>query len=133
MSLVPIVGGGLWMPSYYPATWATGTTAYIIDATGEKAVCVCHAPKIGNIDRFDFNIAAVTNSPDNGLRASLQGVDLTTGQNNGTILGATNNAFALYAHTVTAGWKSIELWRSGSGDEGAVARLCAGFADVRGV
>ena len=117
MSLVPIVGGGLWMPSYYPTAWAVGTTAYLIDATGEKAVCVCHAPKIGNIDRFDFNVAAVTNSPDNGLRASLQGVDLATGQNNGTILGATNNAFALYAHTVTTGWKS-----SNFGEVAAVTR-----------
>ena len=117
MSLVPIIGGGLWMPSYYPTAWATGTTTYVIDATGEKAVLVCLAPKTGNIDRFDFNIASVTNSPDNGLRASLQGVDLTTGQNNGTILGATNNAFVLYAHTVTAGWKSTNF-----GEVAAVTR-----------
>jgi hypothetical protein len=61
------------------------------------------------LDRFDFVIGTVTNSPDNGLRACFQGVDLATGLQNGTVLGATNNAKVTYAHPVTTGWKSTDF------------------------
>lgn len=108
MSLQTILGGGLWAPPILTEIFESAST-YVIDAAGEQVALIMRAPRAGVIDRFDFNIHAVGNSPDNGLRASLQTVDLTTGLPSGTILGATNNGFVTYAHTVTTGWKSTNF------------------------
>jgi len=109
MSLTALEGQGVWVP----ATWAWATsiagTGYVIDAAGELAALVLRCPRAGTLDRFDFNLVTVTNSPDAGLRASFQGVDAATGLPDGTVLGATSNAFVTYAHTVTTGWKSTNF------------------------
>lgn len=108
MSLQALPKGTIWFPSLMQSLLVYGSGTHTIDATGEKSALVFRAPKSGNLDRFDFNVAAVTNSPDNGLRASFQAVD-ATGFPDGTPLGATNNAFVTYAHTVTTGWKSTNF------------------------
>lgn len=109
MALQILDGAGGWFPSYIPMTGSLGSSTYVMDAAGEKAVLILQAPRAGTLDRFDFNVATVTNSPDNGLRASFQGVSATDGQNDGTILGATNNAFVTYADPLTTGWKSTNF------------------------
>lgn len=92
-----------------PGSATSVGTTYVADAVNEKVTLIFMAPRTGNIDRFEFNVGVVTNSPDNGLRASLQSVDMTTGQPTGTILGATNGAHVTYAHTVTTGWKKTSF------------------------
>jgi len=111
VSLTTLPGGVAWWPDALVWTNNFGIAGgtYLIDATGEIAAMVIQCPKAGTLDRFDFHVATVTNSPDNGLRASFQGVDLATGLPDGTILGATNSAFVTYAHTVTTGWKSTNF------------------------
>lgn len=109
MALQLLESSGVWVPSYPMDGPSISSSNYVIDASGEKAVLVLRCPRAGVIDRFDFLVGAVANSPDNGLRASLQTVDATTGQNTGTLLGATNNAAVTYAHTVTTGWKSTNF------------------------
>lgn len=110
MALQATKAGGFWFPEAAGMIIPTvGNGTFIIDATGEQAALILRCPKAGTLDRFDFNIGAVGNSPDNGLRASFQGVSATTGLPSGTILGATNNAFVTYAHTVTTGWKSTNF------------------------
>lgn len=100
--------GGLWVPT--PANgFAFDETLYVIDATTERVALIVRCPKAGVIDRFDAHVGVVTNSPDNGLRFSIQGVSLVTGLPDGTILGATSNAFVTYAHTVTTGWKATDF------------------------
>lgn len=109
MALRSLSSGGLWVPSMpYTDPFITAST-YLIDASGERAVLILRCPKAGTLDRFDALVGTVLNSPDNGLRFSFQGVDAATGLNDGTILGATNNAFVTYAHTVTTGWKSTNF------------------------
>jgi len=110
MALQVITGGGFWTDALSIENFGgIGASTYALDAASEKAVVILQCPKAGTLDRFDFNIGTVTNSPENGLRASFQGVSLTDGQNDGTILGATSNAFVTYAHTVGAGWKSTNF------------------------
>lgn len=108
MALQTIDGGGVWIPQSYD-NHTIGASTFVLDATGEYAALVFIAPKTGNIDRFDFHVGAVGNSPDNGLRASLQTVDGATGLPTGTLLGATNNAAVTYAHSVTTGWKNTDF------------------------
>lgn len=108
MALQSLPGAGLWVPAPFSG-YTVAATTYVLDADTEKAVLVCRAPKAGILDRFDFNLGAVTNSPENGLRASFQGVNVADGQNDGTILGATNSAAVTYAHSVTTGWKNTNF------------------------
>lgn len=108
MALQTILGGGVWAPPLITEIFETGST-YVIDATGEQVALILRCPRAGTLDRFDFNIHAVGNSPDNGLRASFQGVSATTGLPDGVVLGGTNNAFVTYAHAVTTGWKSTNF------------------------
>lgn len=108
MAYATIEGSGLWIPATQLQLLSLGSSTYLIDATGEKTVLIWECPRAGDLDRFDLLIGTVANSPDNGLRASFQGVD-GSGNNDGTILGATNNAFVTYAHTVTTGWKSTNF------------------------
>lgn len=105
------LAGGLWVPTGYPLL-ANDESVYVIDASGEKAALILRCPRDGVLDRFDAHVAVVTNSPDNGLRFSFQGVNLTTGQPDGTILGATANASVTYAHPVATGWKSTNFTES---------------------
>jgi len=109
MSLAALGGAGAWIPTAVPLDPASGAATFVLDAAGEMAALIVRCPKAGTIDRFDFNVSTVTNSPDNGLRASIQGVDAATGLPDGTVLGATSNAFVTYAHTVTTGWKSTNF------------------------
>lgn len=109
MTLRALRGAGAWVPAPIYGASTIGTSVYLIDASGEKAVAICRCPRAGTLDRFDFLVGVVTNSPDNGLRASFQGVNPADGQNDGTILGATNNAAVTYPHTVTTGWKSTNF------------------------
>ncbi len=109
MTAQSLAGSGLWVPDFIPINFALENTTFVIDASGERAVVVLRCPKDGVLDRFDALVGAVANSPDNGLRFSFQGVNAADGQNDGTILGATNNAFVTYAHTVTTGWKSTNF------------------------
>lgn len=109
MALQTLAGAGLWVPSANLGDVSISNGTYIIDATGEQAAVILRCPKAGDLDRFDFLIGTVTNSPDNGLRASFQGVSAATGLPDGTVLGATNNAKVTYAHTVTTGWKSTNF------------------------
>lgn len=123
-TLQPVVGG-LWTP--YIADVSLGNNIYIIDLAGEVAVLVFRCPRDGVLDRFDFNLDTVTNSPDNGLRASFQGVSATTGLQDGVILGGTNNAFVTYAHVVAAGWKSTNFGETVTVTRG---QLIAGVIDI---
>lgn len=118
--------GGVWVPPPINGNMTIDAAVFVIDAAGEQAALIFRCPKAGNIDRVDFGVT-VSNSPDNGLRASLQGVSATTGLPDGTILGATNNAFVTYAHTVTTGWKSTNF-----GEVAAVTRgqLVAAVVDI---
>lgn len=102
-------GEGFWIGAsmdHQGPTISSGT--YRIDATGEYSALIFRAPKDGDLDRFDFNVATVTNSPDNGLVAGFEGVD-GSGLPDGTYLGATANAKTTYAHTLTTGWKSTNF------------------------
>jgi hypothetical protein len=121
------VVGGLWIPGPYVAQPPvhTGTT-FLIDASGDRAALIFRAPKAGDIDRFDAAIV-VSNSPDNGMRFSLQSVDAATGLNSGTILGATNQASITYNHTVTTGWKSTPFTEAATVTRG---QLLAAVVDI---
>jgi hypothetical protein len=86
MALVDLAG---WARVGFPLgatneNFATATTTYVLDASGEIAAVIFKAPKTGSIDRVTAHVGAVGNTPDNGLRASLQNVNLTTGVNDGT-------------------------------------------------
>lgn len=98
-----------WAPVFFAGTGTVAATTFVIDATTERAVLLFMAPKTGNVDRIEFNVGAVTNSPDNGLRAGLQSVNMATGLETGTWLGATANGFVVYPHTVTTGWKNTNF------------------------
>ena len=124
MAIVEL-SGGVWYPHLYDSFYGTNDLTYLIDASSEKSVMIFEAPKSGDIDRVDVYIV-VGNSPDNGLRVSLQGVD-ASGQNNGTILGATNNAYVTYAHTVSTGWKSSNFGEVATVTKG---QLLAAVVDI---
>jgi hypothetical protein len=109
MTLQTLSGGGVWVPNFEHDNHTVASNAYVIDASGEIAALIFRCPKDGTLDRFDALVGAVSNSPDNGLRFSFQGVSATTGLPDGTILGATSNAFVTYAHSVTTGWKSTNF------------------------
>lgn len=60
-------------------------TVRIIDASGEKYAAVFRVPKTGNITKVMFRVIAAT-TPQT-LRASLQTVDMATGEPTGTLYG----------------------------------------------
>jgi hypothetical protein len=62
---------------------SAGNTSLLIDASGEKVGCVFLAPKAGNISTLTFALGTVTTGQT--IKASLQDVDATTGQPDGTI------------------------------------------------
>lgn len=103
MTLVELDGfTTVWLPhGMFPnTTYALQTTTYLMDASGEKACLIFRVPKTGNIDRLAAVIAAVANAPDNGLRFSLQNVQLTDGQPDGTV---DENA-TVASGSVATGW-----------------------------
>lgn len=60
--------------------------SFLLDAAGEKyAVCFV-VPKDGTITKLGHLLGTVTQAPANGLTISLQEIDLTTGDPNGTPL-----------------------------------------------
>lgn len=103
MTLVELDGfSTAWFPhGMWPnSTFSINTNTYVMDASGEKAVLVFRVPKTGNIDRLAAVIAAVGNAPDNGLRFSLQNVQATDGQPDGTV---DENA-TVASGSVATGW-----------------------------
>lgn len=99
-------GGRAFYPAYprSAGAWAFDTTSFQINASGEVAVLVAKAPIAGTIDRFATIMSTVANTPDNGLRFSLQGVSTTTGLQDGTIIEGTNAFATVASGSVGPGW-----------------------------
>jgi len=95
------VGQEFWFPPYpQGASQALNASTFLMDASGEYVSLVLCAPMAGTIDKFGTFLAAVGNAPDNGLRFSMQGVDLSTGLPDGVV-----DQFATVASgSVTTGW-----------------------------
>lgn len=97
-------GLGTWLPRWQDeAVTAINATTYVLDATGEVAAFICHAPKTGNLQGVEAYIGAVTNVLNNGLRCGIQGVSLTTGLNDGVYSRSVTSAANTPAAT---GWFS---------------------------
>lgn len=70
------IGGRFQWPT--PMAWTAalpifGATTLLMDASGEKAALVFHAPKAGTLDKFEFRLGTLTNTT-NGVRCSFQSV-----------------------------------------------------------
>jgi len=89
MTLVAI-GSTLYLPSYPPGYLtqnigvATYPTVNLLDAATEKLAMSFTVPKDGTLAKAGFLLGTVTQAPVNGLRASFQDFDLTTGDPDGT-------------------------------------------------
>lgn len=74
---IQTINGGLWIPNSSPFSVALpgfGSLGIISSANGRLAY-VFQIPKSGTLDWFEVRQQANTNTPDNGLRFSFQGVD----------------------------------------------------------
>lgn len=79
---------------------ALDTSTLVMDASGELVEMILQVPITGTVDRFGAVIAAVTNTPDNGLRFSFRDVSLSTGLQDTTV-----DQFATVASgSVATGW-----------------------------
>lgn len=97
-------GLGTWFPRWQDeAVTAINATTYVLDAAGEVAAFICHAPRTGNIQGVECYIGAVTNVLNNGLRCGIQGVDASTGLNDGSYVQSVTSAANTPAAT---GWFS---------------------------
>jgi hypothetical protein len=73
----------------YPRAWSFGAfqpqinSNLLIDAAGEYAAYVFRAPRTGTIDSVGILTGAVARAPINGMRVSLQAVNLSTGAPDG--------------------------------------------------
>jgi hypothetical protein len=63
---------------------AISASTYVADQSGEYIALVGQVPKAGVLTRFEFNLAAVTNAADNGIRCSFQDPVDSTGLPDGT-------------------------------------------------
>lgn len=92
MSLVSIGGGVQWLGTMGDESFSLGTATYVLDASGEKVQLICYAPRTGNLKRFECYLAAVGNVPNNGLKFSFQGVNLTTGEADAVVAASVTTA-----------------------------------------
>ncbi|MGH9970828.1 MAG: hypothetical protein ACREBG_23970 [Pyrinomonadaceae bacterium] len=85
MAFIDIPG---WPISYPPVGSSNANSAFAaglrIDAATEKVAFILRAPRAGNLNRVGFRFATVTQAPANGLTVSLQTVDATNGDPDGT-------------------------------------------------
>lgn len=82
MAFITIPDGGIFVP---PSVLHTGTTALLIDASGEKFTVVFTVPATGVIDAFGVLLGTVGQAPTNGLKFSLQDVSGADGNPDGVI------------------------------------------------
>jgi hypothetical protein len=81
------------LPSHHFATTNLGpafTTAITIDAVGERAAAIFHAPATGSIEKIAYRVATHTTTGNADIR--LETVDLSTGNPSGTLWAANTNA-----------------------------------------
>lgn len=85
MAIVSI-DGGLWLgpiPQWFAAVPGFTTTTALTAST-HKTAMIFQVPHTGTLDKIEFRMGAIANSPDNGIRVSFQDVDATTGAPDGT-------------------------------------------------
>ena len=88
--MIPRIVAGSGLPSFANMT---------LNASGDKVAYVIAAPKAGDIEAVGFRVGTVGNNPDNGVRVSLQTVDLATGSANGTQSQFRDHTSALSSNT----------------------------------
>jgi hypothetical protein len=97
---VAIVPCSFELPPVQRITTALAVSTYVLDASGEVAVLVFRPSKTGNLTRFEAWVAAIGNTPDNGLRFSFQDVSTSTGLQDGGV-----DQFATIASgSLSTGW-----------------------------
>ncbi len=77
-----------------------GATTYLCDANGEYCAIIGKVPKSGTLTRFEFNLRALANAVDNGIRCSFQDVNTTTGLPDGT----PDQSATIASGAQSAGW-----------------------------
>lgn len=80
------IQGRVMLPDISPLIWSE--SGHQLDASGEKHQMIVQVPKDGNVTDIGFRTRAVNTSQT--LKVSLQSVDTTTGNADGTILGSGN-------------------------------------------
>lgn len=97
--------GFSYCPSPIDASSAITKQTMVIDAAGEKAAFVVMATKTGTIRKVGFRVATVTSAGDVDVR--LEGVSLTTGDPDGSLLHASAELLAFTISTI--GWKTADF------------------------
>lgn len=77
------------------------STDFICDASGEKVAFLISVPRTGNLTRFEFYLAAVANTPDNGIRCSFQDPD-----GSGLPDGGVDQFATIASGSVAVGWSN---------------------------
>lgn len=89
----------------------------LIDAAAEKVAFIFTVPKTGTLDKIEFRVATVGNNPDNGIRISLQNVDLATGDPDGT-----QDQFRDITGTITSNTWQVPGLMTSDGTDGGIKR-----------
>jgi hypothetical protein len=87
----------------------SSAASMLLDASGEKAAVIFRAPKTGSLAKVHFRLGTVTTGQT--LQASLQDVDTTTGQPDGT---ADQSGTVAVADTDDNTWKTVTFGSSRS-------------------
>lgn len=109
---------------YHSADGLATTDAFSfgrMNASGDKISFIVRAPKAGTLNRFVFHLKAVGNNPDNGLRASFQTVDTSTGHPDGT-----QDQYRDITGTLTATFQVPGLMTSDGTDTGSKRTVALG-------
>lgn len=110
-------------PYHWPTTGGfTVSTGSNMDASGDKYAFVIQCPKAGTLDKFEFRLATVGNTPDNGIRLSFQSIDMATGFPDGTQSQYRDITSGLTANT----WQAPGLMTSDGTDGGVKRTVAAG-------
>jgi hypothetical protein len=73
---IQLVNGGLWIPNSAPFVNAALTfSGLALNAAASRIAWVFQVPKSGTLDWFEFRMSTNSNTPDNGVRLSFQGLD----------------------------------------------------------
>ncbi len=90
-----------WSPNRFDESHTSiNTTTYLCDANGEYCAYIGKVPKTGTLTRFEFNLGAVANVVNNGIRCSFQDPNATTGVPDGGV----DQSVTITAGAQIVGW-----------------------------